>query len=55
MDILYRLIRDICLFIIIGVFLTENPIVIKLLISLLALVVYFFTNKGLDSVESNQE
>jgi len=55
MGIIYRLIRDVCLFIIIGVFLTENPIIIKLIVSLVALVVYFAMNKYIDSLESNKK
>jgi len=54
MEIIYKLIRDICLFIIIGVFLTENPILMKLLISLFALVIYFIMDKSIETVESNK-
>ena len=54
MEIIYRLIRDVCLFIIIGVFLTEDPILMKLLISLFALVIYFIMDKNIETVESNK-
>ena len=55
MEIVYKLIRDICLFIIIGMFVTENTILLKLTISLFALLVYFAMNSSLDSFERNEK
>lgn len=54
MEIIYRLIRDVCLFIIIGIFLTEDPILMKLIVTLFALVIYFIMNKNIETVESNE-
>jgi|TARA_B110000495_G_C22991904_1_gene584229 Na+/H+ antiporter NhaA len=49
--IIYRLIRDACLFIIIGIFFTEDTMATKLIVVLLALAIYFAMNKYIDPVE----
>jgi len=53
--ILYRLIRDLCLVIIIAIFFTEDPITTKLIIGLSSLVMYFFMSIRVDSAESNKK